>query len=363
MKKRFALMMAAVMVLSLTACGSKPSGGGTGDAADAEVSGEEDTGGSQETRSIRVGTLPFAGSVPVAYALEQGYFTDAGLDVEQYEFATGAPMNEAFAAGQLDVAVIGLAGVISMSTGNAVCIYETNVASGGNGIFVREDSPLASEEITADALKGMNFIGQLATSSQLMVIQFLEKYGLSQDDVNFINMDSGADYQAFKSGEGDAVALMTPYAWNAEDEGYVCIYDFAEKSDYVVPDTMLATVSCMEKDRDTVKGFLEVYLKALEELSADEELMFNYSRDYYAACGREYSDEYVKKDLETRYLISKEKISQEGYIYGHGMWEVAKVFVEAGKIEEANLHNVTDCLDTSLLEEICGIQVEKESGN
>ena len=271
MKKRFALMMAAVMVLSLTACGSKPSGGGTGDAADAEVSGEEDTGGSQETRSIRVGTLPFAGSVPVAYALEQGYFTDAGLDVEQYEFATGAPMNEAFAAGQLDVAVIGLAGVISMSTGNAVCIYETNVASGGNGIFVREDSPLASEEITADALKGMNFIGQLATSSQLMVIRFLEKYGLSQDDVNFINMDSGADYQAFKSGEGDAVALMTPYAWNAEDEGYVCIYDFAEESDYVVPDTMLATVSCMEKDRDTVKGFLEVYLKALDSYRIERE--------------------------------------------------------------------------------------------
>lgn len=348
------------MMLSLAGCGGTGRDAGDDTGMSASSGGEEER---QEVRTIRVGTLPFAGSVPVAYALEQGYFEKAGLDVEQYEFATGAPMNEAFAAGQLDVAVIGLAGVISMSTGNAVCIYETNIASGGNGIFVRKDSPLASGEITAESLKGMNFIGQLATSSQLMVIQFLEGYGLTQDDVNFINMDSGADYQAFKSGEGDAVALMTPYAWNAEDDGYVCIYDFAKESDYVVPDVMLATTSYMEKERDTAKRFLQVYLDALEELSADEKLMFTFSGDYYAACGREYSEDYVRRDLETRYLINKENISQEGYVYGHGMWEVAKIFVEAGKIEEDNLHNVTECLDTSLIEEIHGIQIKTEEGN
>ena len=342
MKKMLSLAVSAVLVLSmLSGCG----------------------GESASSDTIRVGTLPFAGSVPLAYALEQGYFDEAGITVDQYEFSTGAPMNEAFAAGQLDVAVIGLAGVVSMSGGDAVCVYETNDASGGNGIFVRADSPLADGDLTADDLRGITIIGQLATSSQLMTIQFLEEYGLTQEDVNFTNMDTGADYQAFKSGEGDAVALMTPYAWNAEDDGYVCIYDFAEECPYMVPDTMLVTKSYMESSRETVKQFLEVYLKALEELRADDQLMFDVSKEYYAACGREYQDEYVQLDLETRHLLATDDISQPEYVFGEGMWEVAKIFVQSGQIAEADLHNVIDCLDTSLLEEITGVAVPVETGD
>lgn len=34
-------------------------------------------GESASSDTIRVGTLPFAGSVPLAYALEQGYFEEA----------------------------------------------------------------------------------------------------------------------------------------------------------------------------------------------------------------------------------------------------------------------------------------------
>lgn len=357
-KRVFALILALAMALSLLAgCG------GSG--------GSDDTG--SEKKTIRVGTLPFTGSVPVAYAIEKGYFEEAGLDVEQYEFATGAPMNEAFAAGQLDIAVIGLAGVISMSTGNAVCIYETNTASGGNGIFVRPDSPLAAVSGqcegypnllgSTDLLRGITIIGNLGTSSQLQTILYLEHFGLTQDDINFVNMDTGADYQAFKSGEGDAVSLMTPYTYNAADDGYVQVCSFEDAADYVIPDTMLATKSFLESDRDTAKLFLEVYLKAVDELNADDDLMFNTSKEYFAACGREYGDDYVKRDLETRFLIDADYMSGENYCFGSGMWEVAKLFTESGKIEESNLHNVIDCLDTSLIQEITGLQIAVETGD
>ena len=69
-KRVFALVLALVMALSLLAgCGGS--------------SGSGNESGS-ETKTIRVGTLPFTGSVPVAYALEKGYFEEAGLEVEQY---------------------------------------------------------------------------------------------------------------------------------------------------------------------------------------------------------------------------------------------------------------------------------------
>ncbi len=284
MKKALAIILVLVMALSMAAC-----------AAEEKV----------ETKTLRVGTLPFTGSVPVAYAMEKGYFEEAGLKIEQYEFATGAPMNEAFAAGQLDIAVIGLAGVISMSTGNAVCIYETNTASGGNGIYVRPDSPLAAVQGevaeypalygSAELLKGITVIGQLATASQLNTIMYLSRFGLTQDDINFVNMDTGSDYQAFKAGEGDAVALMTPYTYEAADDGYVCIASFEDAADFVIPDTMLATKDAMASNRETVKKFLEVYMK-------------------------------------TRFPIDAKYMAQDGYVYGAGMWEVAKLFVQSGNV-------------------------------
>ena len=49
--------------------------------------------------------------------------------------------------------------------------------------------------------------------------------------------------------------------------------------------------------------------------------------------------------------------------FGSGMWEVAKLFTESGKIEESNLHNVIDCLDTSLIQEITGLQIAVETGD
>lgn len=352
MKKVLAIILVLVLVLSMTACAA---------------------GGKKEAKSLRVGTLPFTGSVPVAYAMQKGYFEEAGLNIEQYEFATGAPMNEAFAAGQLDIAVIGLAGVISMSTGNAVCVYETNTASGGNGIYVRPDSPLAAVkgEVadypnlygSADLLKGITIIGQLGTASQLNTIMYLSRFGMTQDDVNFVNMDTGSDFQAFKAGEGDAVALMTPYTYEAEDAGYVCIASFEDAADFVIPDTMLATKDIMASDRELVKEFLKVYIKAVDELNADPQLLYETSKQYFIDCGREYADDYVRRDLETRFPIDAKYMALDNYVYGAGMWEVGKLFVESGKIDPANLHNVVDCLDTSLIEELTGLKVAVETGD
>lgn len=373
-KKVLIFVLVMVMMFSMVACTANNNPSETKTVSPSETK-TENSAPSESTKpdyaTLRVGTLPFTGSVPFAYATQQGYFEEAGLNIEQYEFPTGAPMNEAFAAGQLDIAIIGLAGVISMSKGDAVCIYETNTASGGNGIYVRPDSPLAqaSGQVndypnlkgSADLLEGITIIGQLATASQLMTIMYLEKFGLTQDDINFVNMDTGSDYQAFKTGEGDAVALMTPYTYQARDDGYVEIASFEDAADFVIPDTMLATKDIMASDRETVKAFLQVYMRAIDELNADPNMLFETSKQYFIDCGREYADEYITADLETRFPIDVDYMSQSDYVFGAGMWQVANLFVEAGKIDEANLHNVVDCLDTSLIEELTGLTVKVQT--
>lgn len=85
------------------------------EAADAVEAEEEDEDSEKESSGeltkIRVGTQPTTIGVPAQYALEKGYFKEEGLDVDLVLFPTGAPLNEAIAAGELDVAANGLASV------------------------------------------------------------------------------------------------------------------------------------------------------------------------------------------------------------------------------------------------------------
>lgn len=108
---------------------------------------------------------------------------------------------------------------------------------------------------------------------------------------------------------------MTPYTYSAEDDGYIQICSLRTPRT-MDPDTMLATKAIMESDRDTVKLFLQVYLEGRDGFNADDDLMFNTSKEYFAACGREYADDYVKRDLKTRFLFDdKDYMSGENYCF------------------------------------------------
>lgn len=378
MKKTLALLLSFVIVLGMmvgctsTASSSQPAAPSAAEEATSQASSAGEEAPAANFDVLNVGIMPYIGSVPCHYADIQGYFEAAGLNVNLITFATGAPMNEAFAAGQIDIAVIGLAGVITMSTGTATCILETNTASGGNGIYVRPDSPIAGVQGevegrptlygSAETVKGLTVIGQLGTSSQLNTIAYLEHFGLTEDDISFVNMDSGTDLQAFMSGEGDAVALAVPYSYQAEAEGYICAASFEDSTSIMVPDVMLAKNEIVETRRDELALFVKAYLQATDELNADYDLLFDTAKTFYTENGREYSDENLTADFACRELIDAGYMSQEDYVYGRGMWQVAQFFVESGKIEPDNLQNVIASLDTSFIEEVTGVGVVTETG-
>ena len=64
--------------------------------------------GSQEDSGkapvLRVATMPLTAGVPVQYAADHGFFEEEGLNVQIDYYATGAPINEAIAAKEADIA-------------------------------------------------------------------------------------------------------------------------------------------------------------------------------------------------------------------------------------------------------------------
>lgn len=358
MKKKFlAILLCLAMVLSLAACG----GSGSKSASSGDTAATEET--AKEYDVLKIGMMPFGIGVPAQYAMDRGYFEDLGLNVEFYMFSNGAGINEALAAQEVDVGVSGLAMIFSLASGTCTMLAEGQISS-AMGVYVRPGSPILdhAQEVdgqtiygSADTIKGITVLGQTGTSSQYNLDGWLGMFGLSESDVEFVNVGLGTDLTAFISGEGDAIAASRPYTFQLEAEGYVNAGNFEQTTDTVLTDVVVARNEVVENRRDELVLFMQAYEKALEEISADEDLRYEVSMKYFNENGREYSENDMRNEMKVNDYITKAYMSEDDYAFGNAMIRIGDFYCECGQIEEANLPNVAASFDPSILQEALGI--------
>ncbi len=370
MKKRGVSILVALVLLTavLTGCATQTPPSSAPSQAQTQTSPAQATESASpskapEFKKLTVGTMPLTVGVPVQYAFDNGFYEEEGLDVEIIIFATGAPINEAYAAGQLDVAVSGLASVYSLANGNAKWVGEIN-STGGMGIFVRPDSPIldAKGQVagkaniygSADLVKGLKILGPLGTTAQFNAIGYAKCFGLSSADIEQVHMEYGAAYQAFQSGEGDAFAANPPFSFQAADAGYVCAATFEDSTGVSLMDGIFCTLKMYDDRREELVRFVRATYKACEELQ-DYDTRFEFSKTWFNANGKEYDDKTLASEIEVRNYIDKAYMSKSGYVFGKGMTQIADFFVQDGKIEKGNFPNVQASYDSGIIQEALGI--------
>ncbi len=362
-KKLLALALTAVLAsVTIVGCSSKSSDTGTKTTTKGttEKSSEKTTG-----KKLVVGTMPLTVGVPVQYAYDNGYYEEEGLNVEIVIFSTGSPINEAFAAGQLDVAASGLASVYSLANGTASWIGEINT-TGGMGIYVRPDSDIAktkgqvdgSPDIygSADLVKGLKILGPLGTTAQFNAICYADKFGLSSTDIELVHMEYGAAYAAFETGEGDAIALNPPFSFQAEDAGYVCAGGFEDTTGVSLLDGVFVNNKVLSDRREDIVKFMRATYKACEALQ-DDQIRYDYSMKWFNDNGKEYDEPTLRSEMEARKYMAAESMTSSDYIFGEGMTDIAEFFTQDGKIVKENLPNVQKSYDISILKDALNIDV------
>ena len=85
--------------------------------------------------------------------------------------------------------------------------------TGGNELYVRPDSPIAQVKGynptypdvlgSPETVKGAKIIMATGTTSQLCAVKWLEAVGVQEEDVELVNMEYAAGYQAFLAGQAD----------------------------------------------------------------------------------------------------------------------------------------------------------------
>jgi len=162
---------------------------------------------------LKIGYSDWPGWVAWEVAIEKGWFKQAGVDVEFEWFDYVASM-DAFAAGKLDaVTMTNGDTLVTGATGAQGVMIIVNDYSNGNDMVV------ALPGITSVAeLKGKKIGVEVGFVSHLMLLNALESAGLSESDVELINVPTNETPQVLASGDVDAIVAWQPSSGQALEQ-------------------------------------------------------------------------------------------------------------------------------------------------
>lgn len=365
------LLAAALAASSLAGCAPKPVDATT--AAPASTAGQAESGDkaadSKETETepaadlpvLKVAVMPFLNSIPIEYMMNEGLDVKNGFKVEPVYFANGGAMNEALAADQWEVGTLSAAAVNSLAIYGAYCIADIGHSEGGLYTLCKPDSDIAKVKGTnpsypdvygdAESLKGAIIATNTGTISHLNVIKWLEKLGLTTEDVEIVHMDFPSAYQALMTGNCDVAALNPPTSYQAEANGMVVTSSLTTLG---VPqfDSIIVSNKAFTERRDVLVKYVKAFFEATDALQADQDMQAQLLLDWYTENGSESTLEACKTEIETRPFVTSEEAKT--ITIGDSVQITGEFWVSQELLDESKFPEIATHIDDSIVKEALG---------
>ena len=218
---------------------------------------------------IRIGWVYAMANAPVVIADKKGFFKDAGVEVEITSFTSGPIIQQALAAGQLDMAYIGAPPVYHWYSRGLKSQILAKVSYGQAAVITRSDSNIKS---LAD-LKGKKLAGVKKGSGNDVLLRgyILGDIGKLdvEKDLQVIDMPSGNMAASLQSGVVDAAFVWEPFRTQELLRGTAkIVYDADEKLGKTVGYVVMALPETIEKKSDALARALKAHKKAVEFLNS-----------------------------------------------------------------------------------------------
>jgi NitT/TauT family transport system substrate-binding protein len=218
---------------------------------------------------VRFGTVAGVGTPGVYAALDQGYFKEAGLDVDVQVLAGGPAILAAIVGGSLDIGYGDIfAWTAALANGQKIkLLTPANGASlkipapGSNqSIVVRGDSNIKS----AADLAGKSIATSPTPLQRVTTKRWLEKQGVDPKSVQLVSVSAIPALNAtLKSGNVDAILGSDPFVQLAEKEFKAVV--IAEPLNDLPDDTTIAAIYASEdflsKHPEIARKFVAAYRK------------------------------------------------------------------------------------------------------
>lgn len=338
MRKYIAMVTASVWVIGLLA------GCGNGDS-------KQDSGSSQKADSVIIGTQEMPNDEGIAKALD--YFSDEmGVTVEIKQFDSGKDVNTALASGSIDFGLLGscpAALAISQDLG-VKCIWIHEVLGSTESLVARKDSGVTS----IDELKGKNVATPFASTSHFSLLHALESVGLSDSDVNLLDMQPSEIYAAWQNGQIDAAYVWEPTLSELEDSVLLCTSSDVADMGYMTSNVELVRTEFMDQNPEQVEAYIRSVAKAVDLYQSEKEKAVS-----TIASALALSEEDAEKQMAgSTWLNAKEQLGEAYFgtsenpgALAQNLYDTAIFLKEQGSITEVpDLSVFEEAVDGSAIE-------------
>jgi NitT/TauT family transport system substrate-binding protein len=224
------------------------------------------------TTTVRIGVLPILDALPMYVAQQQGYFQDAGLQVEFVPAASAAERDQLMQAGQIDGMINDLVSTMLYNkqepqitvvrfarTATSDYPQYSILAAKGSGIVSPQD------------LKGVEIGVSEGTVIAYTTDRLLEAEGLAPEDIRTIAVPKIPDRMALlDSGQLEAANLPDPLSLLAMQGGATVVIDDSAHPEY--GNSLISfRKSFVDENPQSVRSFLAAVEKATGEINTDKD--------------------------------------------------------------------------------------------
>lgn len=264
MKKLIALTLSLTMALSLVACGKSAP--------------KEDL-----SAPYKIGVLAIDDSLPIHIADKDGYFKEAGLNVEVIPFKSSQEEAQAFESGELDMIMNDMVVQQTMKKGgvNSKIVTTAFGATPEAGRFVVLSKP-NSEIKNPEDFYGKTIAISTNTMMEYLVNSYFTHLNLDASKVTFVNIPNlGTRLETLLAGnEIDGAILPDPLASLAMLQGASAIIDDTTLEENFSQSVLLVKDETLESRKEATKLVLDNIFKAMDNITASPENYLEVEREF-----------------------------------------------------------------------------------
>lgn len=212
---------------------------------------------------LKIGYSDWPGWVAWEIAIEKKMFEKVGVDV-QFEWFDYVASMDAFAAGKLDaVAMTNGDALVIGSTGAQNVMILVNDYSAGNDMIVGAPGVESIKD-----LKGKKVGVEIGFVDHLLLLNALGKNGMTESDVELVNVPTNETPQVLASGQVDAVGAWQPSSGQALQlvPGSKRIYSSADEPGLIY-DVLAVSPASLAAHKEEWKKVLKAWYMAVDYLN------------------------------------------------------------------------------------------------
>jgi NitT/TauT family transport system substrate-binding protein len=214
---------------------------------------------------VRIGYSAWPGWFPWKVSEEKGLFSAAGVPAKLTWFDGYLDSINALNAGQLDCNSQTLNDTLSSMAGGAdLQVVLTNDISTGN------DQIIAAPGIKSiQDLKGKKIAAEEGTVDHYLLLLGLSKARLSQSDITFVPLETGAAAAAFVAGKVDAVGVFAPFTTQALKRPGSKVLFSSNDFPGAISDHLVCRRDFVAQHPDKVQKIVNTWFATLQEIKAN----------------------------------------------------------------------------------------------